>query len=116
LLRFSHLITKIWLCIGEVNALKVDGKAVEYVPHEMLPEKVVTLSYQLLGLRPATTLDDANMNHDWRSYTIPEQSFTVPGRFVQAINPTISTQNLSQPYYLLESSFLVALTANTVRP
>ena len=103
---------RIWLCIGEVNALKVDGKPVEYVPHEMLPEKVVAISYQLLGLRPANTLDDPDMNHDWRSYTIPEHSFTVPGRLVQAINPTISTQNLSQAYYLLESSFLVALMAN----
>jgi hypothetical protein len=103
---------QIWLCIGEVNALKVDGKAAEYVPHEMLPEKVVTVSYQLLGLRPTTTLDDADMNHDWRSYTIPEHSFTVPGRLVQAINPSMSTQNLNKPYYLLKSSFVVALTAN----
>jgi hypothetical protein len=54
----------------------------------MLPEKIVSVSYQLLGLRPATSLNDADMNHDWRSYTIPERSFTVPGRLVQAINPT----------------------------
>jgi hypothetical protein len=44
--------------------------------------------------------------------TIPEHSFTVPGRLVQAINPTIATQNLNPSYYLLESSFLVALTTN----
>ena len=112
IVSFLSSDNQIWLCIGEVNSLKVDGKAAEYVPHEMLPEKVVTVSYQLLGLRPATTLDDADMNHDWRSYTIPEHSFTVPGRLVQAINPTISTQNLNEPYYLLESTFLVALTAN----
>ena len=73
----------IWLCIGEVNALKVDGKLAEYVPHEMLPEKVVTISYQLLGLRPATNLDDADMKNDRQSYTIPEHSFMVPGHLVQ---------------------------------
>jgi hypothetical protein len=101
-----------WLCIGEVNGLKIDGKLAEYVPYEMLPEKVVTVSYQLLGLRPATVLDDADMKNDWRSYTIPEHTFTVPGHTVQAINPTISTRDMGQPYYLLESSFLVALTAN----
>ena len=103
---------RIWLCVGEVNGLKIDGKLAEYIPHELLPEKVVTISYQLLGLRPATTLDDTDMQHDWRSYAIPERSFTVPGHLVQAINPTISTQSLSKPYYLLESSFLVALMAN----
>jgi hypothetical protein len=103
---------RIWLCIGKVNALKVDGKVAEYVPHEMLPEKVVTISYQLLGLRPATNLDDADMKNDWWSYTIPEHSFTVPGCLVQVINPTISTRDMAQPYYLLESSFLVALMAN----
>ena len=81
----------------------------EYIPYELLPEKVITVSYQLLGLRPATTIDDTDMQHGWRSYAIPERSFTVPGRLVQTINPTIPTQILSQPYYSLESSFLVAL-------
>jgi hypothetical protein len=84
----------------------------EYVPHEMLPEKVVAVSYQLLGLHPATNLDDADMKHDWQSYTIPEHSFMVPGCLVQLINPTILTRDMAQPYYLLESSFLVALMAN----
>ena len=104
---------RVWLCkVGEVNGLKIDGKWAEYIPHELLPEKVITVSYQLLGLRPATTIDDTDMQHDWRLYAIPERSFTVPGRLVQTINPTIPIQILSQPYHLLESSFLVALTAN----
>lgn len=103
---------RIWLCIGEVNALKVDGKLAKYVPHEMLPEKVVIVSYQLLGLHPATNLNNTDMKNDWQSYTIPEHSFTVPGHLVQAINPTISMRDMAQPYYLLESSFLVVLTAS----
>jgi hypothetical protein len=94
------------------NAHSTSGTLAEYVPHEMLPEKAVTISYQLLGLCPATNLDNADMKNDWRSYTIPEHSFTVPRRLVQGVNPTISTRDMAQPYYLLESSFLVALTAN----
>ena len=78
----------------------------------MLPEETVTVSYQVLGLRPATLADDPDGQHDWRTYTMGEQSFTVPGRLIQSVNPTASKTHLSIPFYLLQSTFLVALTAS----
>lgn len=42
---------KFWLCLGEVNGLRVDGRPVDDVSFEMLPEETVTVSYQMLGLR-----------------------------------------------------------------
>jgi len=47
-----------WMCIGEVNNIRIDGNFAASVPIEMLDENTVTISYQMLGLRPATTDDD----------------------------------------------------------
>ena len=82
---------KIWLCTGEVNGLKFDGKSVPYINLDMLSEEAVTVSYQVLGLRPTTLNDDPDGIHDWWTYRMDEKSFTVPGRLVQPINPKIST-------------------------
>ena len=101
---------KFWLCLGEVNGLRMDGKPVDYISFEMLPEDTATVSYQMLGLRPATLVDDPDGRHDWRTYMTAEQSFSVPGRLIQSVNPTTSKTHLSIPFYLLQSTVLVALT------
>ena len=103
---------KFWLCLGEVNGLRIDGRPVDYVSFEILPEETVTISYQMLGLRSATLADDPDGRHDWRTYTMNEQSFTVPGRLIQSVNPTTSNVHLSIPFYLLQSTVLVAITAS----
>ena len=41
---------KFWLCLGEVNGLQIDGRSVDEVSFEMLPEETLTVSYQMLGL------------------------------------------------------------------
>ncbi|KAF8815932.1 hypothetical protein BYT27DRAFT_7230107 [Phlegmacium glaucopus] len=77
-----------WLCIdlnhiiGEVTGIKIDGQSVPYVNIDMLGEDTVTVSFQVLGLCPATSDDDPENWHDWRTYAIDEQSFTVPGSLV----------------------------------
>ena len=102
---------KLWLCIGEVNALKFDGESVPYLNIDMLPEDTVTVSYQIVGLRPATIDEDPECVHDWRTYHMAqENSFVVPGRLIQPINPTAS--NVETGWYLFQSSVLVALAAS----
>jgi len=103
---------KFWLCLGEVNGLQVDGRPVDDVSFEMLPEETVTISYQMLGLRPVTLADDLDGQHDWRTYTMDEQSFTVPGHLIQSVNPTTLKTHLSIPFYLLQSTVLVVLMAS----
>jgi len=104
---------KVWLCLGEINGLRINGQPVDYISFEMLAEDTVTASYQMLGLRPATLEEDPDGRHDWRTYMMNEQSFTVPGHLIQSINPTTSKTHLGIPfYYLLESTVLVALTAS----
>jgi len=78
----------------------------------MLAEGTVSASYQMLGLQPATLAEDPDGRHDWRTYTMTEQSFTVPGRLIQSLNPTTSKTHLTIPFYLLESTVLVALAAS----
>jgi hypothetical protein len=107
-----HVKNDFWLCLGEVNGLRIDGQPVDYVGFELLAENTVTVSYQLLGLRPATLADDPEGRNDWRTYMTDECSFTVPGRLIQSIDPTTSTTHIGMPFYLLQSTFLVALTAS----
>jgi hypothetical protein len=102
---------KLWLCIGEVNALKFDGQPVPYLNLNMLSEEAVTVSYQVVGLRPATVDEDPERVHDWRTHHMAdEHSFTVPGRLVQPINPT--TSNIETGWYLFQSTVLVTLAAS----
>ena len=71
---------KLWLCIREVNALKFNGQSVPYLNLDMLSEETVTVSYQVVGLRPATVDEDPERVHDWRTHHMAnEHSFTVPG-------------------------------------
>jgi hypothetical protein len=44
-----------WLCLGEVNGIQVDGQAVGEVLISSLVEDFVSVSFQMLGLRPSTT-------------------------------------------------------------
>ncbi|KAF8161442.1 hypothetical protein B0H34DRAFT_673382 [Crassisporium funariophilum] len=101
-----------WLCLGEVNGLRVNGLPVDYISFNMLAEETVSVSYQMLGLRPATLVDDPEGSNDWRTYMMKEHSYTVPGRLVQSIDPTTSKTPLGMPFYLLQSTVLVALSAS----
>ncbi|RXW13089.1 hypothetical protein EST38_g12763, partial [Candolleomyces aberdarensis] len=108
--------SQIWLCIGEVNAICIDGRTVEEISLHLLVEDTVTISFQLLGLRRSTSVEDTSGQYDWRTHSIPEITFTVPGRFIETVNPVIAMAP-SQPstvFYLLDSAFLIALSAGLV--
>ncbi|PPR05743.1 hypothetical protein CVT26_008496 [Gymnopilus dilepis] len=105
---------RIWLSIGLVNGITNDGKSVQFLNMDLLRESKISISYQLLGLRPSTSDDDASMAHDWRTYSTAERTFAVPGCVVQPINPEISNPNsLGTPiFFLLESRMLNAMSAS----
>lgn len=103
---------KLFLCLGEVNGIKIDGAIVEHVGLDILLEDTVTVSYQVIGVIPASNDDDPNLVYDWRSTTISERTLSVPGRLVKPVNPTVSTSIPGRPFYLFESKVLLALTAD----
>ncbi|KAF8057382.1 hypothetical protein FPV67DRAFT_1723969 [Lyophyllum atratum] len=103
---------RVWLCVGEVNNLKLDSQPVDQVPLDVLCEPAVTLLFQFLGFRPTTSDDNPTLKLDWRSFTLPtEQTFSVPGRLVQPLDPTFSTANLFNMFYMMESSAVMAIAA-----
>ena len=104
-----------WISVGEVNDIKINGNPAEFVPIKMLNEDTVTISYQMLGVHPATSDDNPGQQNDWRTYAIQEHSFTVPSHLIQVMNPTISVTHMNIPFYLFQSSVLVALTASIFR-
>ena len=66
----------------------------------------------MLGLRPATSDDDPEVKHDWRTYSMQEKSFSVPGKLIPPLDPALSATHTTMPFYLLESTVIVALTAS----
>ena len=100
--------THLFLCIGEVNDITVDSRHTDLVEVEYLTEPSVYISYQMLTLVPATTEDDPDLKNDWRWTGKRGSPLRVPGCLVQPINPSVSTKELGNPYYLFESSVLMA--------
>lgn len=105
---------RVWLAVGNVISIRRDGYSVDQVPTDMLLAETVQISFQLLGLRSANVDEDSTEKFDWRTYKIPEHSFSVPGCLVEAINPTMASlpDRPTDPYYLLDSAFLVSLAAS----
>ncbi|KAJ7444180.1 hypothetical protein FB451DRAFT_1149358 [Mycena latifolia] len=102
---------KLFVCIGEVTDLRVDGKSVGELEVEALQEQAVMVHFQIVRVVPATTEDDPELKNDWRAAGLIRHSFSAPGRLVMPIDPVLSTRIIGEPYYLFESSVLRAFGA-----
>lgn len=105
----------IFLCIGEVNGIKVDADTgyTSILHNDLAQQNGVTISVQLLGLRQSTTDDDPTRRMDWRSYRVKESTIQVPGQFIEPINPATVCVDPATTFFLFQGSFLVA-TAETL--
>jgi hypothetical protein len=108
---------KIFLSIGEVINITLSNNAVEQVELELLPEDIVSVTYQLVHLTSATELDDPTLKSDWRSkrgMNVLPMQFTAPGRLVSNINPTVVNPKdpRSNVFYLFDSVALINLAAH----
>lgn len=72
IMSLLHCEGHIWLCIGQVNAITVDSKPAHVVEYNIRGDQKVSVSYQLLGLKPTTSQDDSTMKFDWRTSSIKE--------------------------------------------
>ncbi|KAG6821750.1 hypothetical protein H0H92_001073, partial [Tricholoma furcatifolium] len=98
-----------WLCIGEVNNISHDSQSVASVPLEILYEGTVVISFQVVGLHPATSDDDPTFQYDWRSHKlVTEATRTVPGRFIEILDVKTELSISNSSFYLFKSSNLVA--------
>lgn len=104
----------LFLAIAEVNNITIDAVPVEQIGLDILWEDTVKVSYQIVHLVPTNTLDDPSLKHDWRTRGMLDITSTVSGRLVQPVNPVISTATPHKPFYLWESSVLMALASSLV--
>ncbi|KAJ7744401.1 hypothetical protein B0H16DRAFT_1322187 [Mycena metata] len=102
---------KLFVCIGEVTNIRLDGKSLEQLDVDSLRERGTLIQFQILCLSPATTEDDPEGKHDWRSSGVLRHVLNTPGRLVLPVDPTLSTRVAGKPYYLFESGILRALGA-----
>lgn len=70
------------------------------------------VSYQIIRLVRTTMDDDPSAENDWRSSSFLSTIIKAPGMLVQPINPAISTRVPGQPFFLYDSSTLMALGAS----
>lgn len=105
---------KAWICVGEVNAIKVNGATVDKVPARLRIEDYVSVSFQLLGLCSSNQEDDPSGEYDWRTCSFLEMTLTVHGQFTKAIDPVTASlpANPSKLFYLLDSGFVTTLGAS----
>ncbi|KDR65073.1 hypothetical protein GALMADRAFT_162490 [Galerina marginata CBS 339.88] len=98
---------QMFVCIGEVNDIIVNGSSVDEVSLDFLRENpsALVVSYQMHFLIPATATDDPDLKHDWKgSVKRRGQTYKVSGHLIRPINPGVSTpiNNNQDPYYLVE--------------
>ncbi|KAF7328292.1 hypothetical protein MSAN_02488500 [Mycena sanguinolenta] len=102
---------KLFVAIGEVADIRLHSKSIEQLSIDILRERKVTVSFQILSLVPATTEDDPEHKHDWRSAGTLRPLLTAPGRLVVPVDPALSTRVAGKPYFLFDSTILQALGA-----
>ncbi|KAF6754949.1 hypothetical protein DFP72DRAFT_757747, partial [Ephemerocybe angulata] len=104
-----HSDQRIWLAVGEINGIRYNSQSLQRVGHSLLGESALKVSIQVLGLRPATSDDDPEKVHDWRTYTMPCESLTIPAWFIEPLDPEVHTG--PKPFYLFKTPFLIAQTS-----
>ncbi|KAF6745748.1 hypothetical protein DFP72DRAFT_823825 [Ephemerocybe angulata] len=101
---------RIWLVLGEVNGIRYNGEAIDRLGHNLLVEAAATVSFQPLGLRPATSDDDNSEKYDWRTFNLLIRSFEVPAACIEPLDPEVRTRE-GKTFHLHQSPFLVATTS-----
>ncbi|KAJ7671994.1 hypothetical protein B0H17DRAFT_1335340 [Mycena rosella] len=102
---------KLFVCVGKVTDIRLDGHSVEQLGVEVLQEQSVVVHFQIVRVVPATAEDDPGLKNDWRARGLERNSLSAPGRLVLPIDPVLSTRIIGEPYYLFESGVLRALGA-----
>ncbi|KAJ7749861.1 hypothetical protein B0H14DRAFT_3603375 [Mycena olivaceomarginata] len=107
-----HSEDKLFVCVGEVTDIRVNGTSVDQLGLDVLHEPGVIVDFQIVCVVPATAEDDPDLKHDWRARgPIRGQPLSTPGRLTLPIDPTLSTRTIGGSYYLFESSVLRAFGA-----
>ncbi len=58
---------RLFVCIGKVTNIQVESHAMDQIVVEMLAEKIISVSFQLIYLVSCLKEDDPSGRYDWRS-------------------------------------------------
>lgn len=101
----------IFLCIGQLNGIFLGTDSLQQLTIDLLAEKTVSVSYQIMRLVPTDISDCADLSNDWKWAQKYESSYTTRGRFILPLNPAVSTIIPGSPNYLFNSADLRSIAA-----
>ncbi|KAH9011001.1 hypothetical protein EDB84DRAFT_1681136 [Lactarius hengduanensis] len=102
----------IFLCVGEIIGIHLGSKAVDYLRLDVLLEDTVRITYQVYSLVSTSDDDDQHYDkYDWKTHHLLPIKFKVPGNLVQPINPPLAMPPSRAPFYLFETSTLIAFSS-----
>jgi hypothetical protein len=103
----------IFLALGQVTKIAVDNHSVSQISLDLIAEKPVTLSVQLLRLAHVdASSNSAAADWEWTRKLDTTHNLKLAGHLVEAINPTVSTESAGTPTYLFRSEELRLLAAS----
>lgn len=110
----------VFLAIVQVNQIKIDGRTAESIETSILAEDIVVIGCQILSLVPDAVFSGnggaKSLDADWRWTLKYDASLKIPGKFIQAINPIVTTVDCNAPTYLFRSDEMRALAAGLFDP
>ncbi|KAH7907202.1 hypothetical protein BJ138DRAFT_1104514 [Hygrophoropsis aurantiaca] len=101
---------RIFLAIVQVTTISLDSRPVDFISSEILPEKTVSISFQILNFAEVDQTGLAT-EFDWQWDQSLGSSHKSPGRFIQAVNPAVSTPTSGPTSYLFRTTELQSLAA-----
>ena len=95
----------VFLALGQVIKIAVDRRSLPQIALQLLANKTVDLTIQLLRLTYVDpSSNPASMDWEWSCQL--DTTHKIPGRFPETINPTVSMHTTGNPTYLFHSEEL----------
>ncbi|KAJ6541961.1 hypothetical protein B0H10DRAFT_2244898 [Mycena sp. CBHHK59/15] len=104
---------KLFVCIGEVTDMRLDSKSNDQLSLDVLQERNIAVHFHILQLIPATTEDDPDSKHDWRSTGVLRDVLISPGRLVLPVDPNLSTRVVGNPTISSKVAFFAVSVLNS---
>ncbi|KAG8693709.1 hypothetical protein FRC08_008948 [Ceratobasidium sp. 394] len=105
----------VFLALAQITSIKHGNRLLGKVSTDMLQEEGVTISFQILELvslcEPTPELASEQLDWSWSGEYLPS-THKCSGRFVQPIDPILSTEVPSRPTFVFRSSELQSIAGS----
>ncbi|KZT40687.1 hypothetical protein SISSUDRAFT_1031710 [Sistotremastrum suecicum HHB10207 ss-3] len=101
-----------FLAVVQIVSIKFSGQSLGSIPLSRLFDDSISVTAQILHLWRQDPGDE-NEKHDWKWNSHLGETFVTPGRFISAINPTVSLTDDHRAQYVFRSDELLSAAAAT---